>query len=75
MLHKKLFRAITTKIQKKTKIGTKPPKSDKHMYNLRKQNYIEPERGVEYRNYQRKVAIVTDFGQKDGEKIEKQKNL
>ena len=26
-----------------------------------KQNYIEVERSVEYRNYQREVAIVSDF--------------
>ena len=26
-----------------------------------KQNYIEVERGVEYMNYQREVAILTDF--------------
>ena len=31
-----------------------------------KQNYINVERGVEYRNYQREVAIITDFWQKDG---------
>ena len=31
------------------------------MYNFMKQNYIEVERGVEYRNYQEKVAILTDF--------------
>ena len=31
------------------------------MYNFMKQNYIEVERGVEYRNYQREVAILTDF--------------
>ena len=31
------------------------------MYNFMKQNYIEVERGVEYSNYQRAVAILTDF--------------
>ena len=31
------------------------------MYNFMKQNYIGLERGVEYRNYQREVAILTDF--------------
>ena len=31
------------------------------MYNFIKQNYIEEERGVEYVNYQREVAILTDF--------------
>ena len=31
------------------------------MYNFIKQNYIEGERGVELTNYQRKVAILTDF--------------
>ena len=29
-----------------------------------KQNYIEVERGIEYMNYQREVAILTDFWQK-----------
>ena len=36
------------------------------MYKFKKQNYIEVERGVEYRNYQKEVAILTDFWQKDG---------
>ena len=31
------------------------------MYNFRKQNYIEVERGNEYMNYQREVAKLTDF--------------
>ena len=31
------------------------------MYNFMEQNYIEVERGVEHRNYQREVAILTDF--------------
>ena len=35
------------------------------MYNFIKQNYIEGERGAEYINYQREVAILTDFLQKD----------
>ena len=34
------------------------------MYNFMKQNYIEVERGIEYMNYQREVAILTDFCQK-----------
>ena len=34
--------------------------------NFIKQNYIEVERGVEYMNYQKEVAILTDFWQKDG---------
>ena len=34
------------------------------MYNFMKQNYIEVERGIEYMNYQREVAIFTDFWQK-----------
>ena len=34
------------------------------MYNFMKQNYIEVERGIGYMNYQREVAIVTDFWQK-----------
>ena len=36
------------------------------MYNFIKQNYIEVERGVDYTNYQKEVAILTDCGQKDG---------
>ena len=36
------------------------------MYNFMKQNYIEVERGVEHKNYQKEVAILTDFWQKDG---------
>ena len=31
------------------------------MYNFMKQNYIEVERGVDYRNYQRENAKLTDF--------------
>ena len=31
------------------------------MYNFMKQNYIEVESGIEYMNYQREVAILTDF--------------
>ena len=63
MLHKRLSLAITTKIQTKklTKIEKKLPKSDSQMYNFIKQNYIEVERGIEYMNYQREVAILTDF--------------
>ena len=34
------------------------------MHNFMKQNYIEVERGIEYMNYQREVAILTDFWQK-----------
>ena len=34
------------------------------MYNFMKQNYIEVERGIEYMNSQREVAILTDFWQK-----------
>ena len=29
-----------------------------------KQNYIEIERGIEYMNYRREVAILTDFDKK-----------
>ena len=36
------------------------------MYNFIKQNCIEVERGVEYMNYQKEVAILTDLWQKDG---------
>ena len=31
------------------------------MYNFIKQNYIQVERCVDYMNYQREVAILTDF--------------
>ena len=31
------------------------------MYNFVKKNYVEGERGVEYMNYQKEVAILTDF--------------
>ena len=34
------------------------------MYNFMKQNYIDVERGIEYMNYQREVATLTDFWQK-----------
>ena len=44
------------------------------MYNFIKQSYIEVERGVDDMNYQKKVAILTDFGQKDGRKIQKWRN-
>ena len=40
------------------------------MYNFIK-NYIEVERGVEYMDYQREVAKLTDFWQKNGWKIQK----
>ena len=36
------------------------------MYNFTKQNHIEVERGFEYMKYQKEVAILTDFWQKDG---------
>ena len=46
-----------------------------------KKKYIEVERGVEYRKYQREVAILTDFWQKtvnrsknEETKIKKAKN-
>ena len=35
------------------------------MYNFMKQKYIEVEKGIEYMNYQREVAILTDFWQKN----------
>ena len=41
------------------------------MYNFMKQNYIEVDRGVEYKNYQREISILTRFLQKDGSKIQK----
>ena len=31
------------------------------MYNFMKENYIEVERGIEYMNHQREVAILTEF--------------
>ena len=31
------------------------------MYNFMKENFIEVEGGIEYMNYQREVAILTDF--------------
>ena len=31
------------------------------MNNFIKQNYIEVERGAEYMNYQREVALLSDF--------------
>ena len=34
------------------------------MYNCTEKNYIEVERGIEYLNYQREVATLTDFRQK-----------
>ena len=51
------------------------------MHNFMKQNYIEVERGIEYMNYQREVAILTDFWQKQlkdpkmKKLIEKSQNL
>ena len=45
------------------------------MYNFMKQNYIEVGRGVEYRNHQREVAILTDFCQKRRLKDPKMKKL
>ena len=36
------------------------------MYNFMEQKYIEVERGVKYRNYQKETAILTAFWQKDG---------
>ena len=43
------------------------------MYNFIKQNYIDVERGDEYMNYQREVAILTEFWhkKKDGWEIQK----
>ena len=45
------------------------------MYNFIKQNYIEVERGVEYMNNHREVAILTDFWQKIRLKDPKMKKL
>ena len=46
--------------EKTTKIGIA-------YVNFIKQIYIEVDRGVEYMNYQREAAILTDFCQKDGQ--------
>ena len=35
------------------------------MHNFMKQSYIQVERSVEYKNYQREVNLLTDFWQKD----------
>ena len=63
MLHKKTtssnYNQNTNK--KLTKIGKKTTKIRLAYVNFIKQNYIERERGVEYMNYQRKVAILTNF--------------
>ena len=45
------------------------------MYNSIKQNYIEVERGVEYMNYQKRVAILTDFWRKRRLKDPKMRKL
>ena len=45
------------------------------MYNFIKQNYIVEERGDEYMNYQREVAILTDFLTKRRLKDPKMKKL
>ena len=73
MLHKKTISSNYNQNtnEKLKKIGKKLPKSDYHMYNFMKQNYIEVERGVENRNYQREIAILTRFLTKDGSKIQK----
>ena len=61
-----LFLVIKSKIQTKNwkKLAKKLRKSDEQMYNFMKQNYIEVERGIEYMNYQREVAILTNIWQK-----------
>ena len=45
------------------------------MYNFIKQNYIKVERVVEYMNYQKEVAILTDFLTKRRIKDPKMKKL
>ena len=50
------------------KIEKKLPKPDWHMYNLLEQNFIQIVRGIEYMNYQREVAILTNFRQKTAER-------
>ena len=64
MVHKKTISSnYNQNTNEKThrKLEKKLPKLDQHMYNFIKQNYIEVERGVEYMNYQREVAKLTDF--------------
>ena len=46
----------------------KKRKSDLHMNNFLKQNYIEVESGVEDMNYEYEVAISTDFWKKAAER-------
>ena len=60
---------------KNWKVGKNLPKLDSHMYNFIKQNYIEVERGVEYRNYQKEVVRLMDFWQKRRLKDPKMKKL
>ena len=65
MFPKILFLVIKSKIQTKLKkIGKKLRKSDYQMYNFMKQNYIEVERGIQHMNYQKEVAILTNFDKK-----------
>ena len=45
------------------------------MYNFMNQNYIEVERGVGYRNYQREVAILIDFLNKKAVKRSKNEEI
>ena len=44
------------------------------MYTFMNQNYIEVERGVEHRNYQKEVAIFTDFWQKTVKRSKNEEN-
>ena len=43
------------------------------MYNFMKQIFIDVERGIEYMNYQREVAILTDFCQKTAKRSKNEK--
>ena len=62
MLHKKLVLLIKTK------------KQTKNWETIIKQNYIEVERSVEYMNYQKEIAILTNFWQRDSWKVQKWRN-
>ena len=69
MFPKILFLVIKSKIRKKLKkIGNKTTKIGLANVQFYETNYIEVERGIAYMNYQREVAILTDFWQKNSER-------
>ena len=45
------------------------------MYNFIKQKHVDVERIVEYINCQEKIAILNNFWQKDGGRIQEMKKL